>query len=107
MKCLHLTLVFPFILTCYFALAEQISIKPLNQGEMFFVSNEKIPFQDANGNVYLETLSDRSIFFTKLKPGRYCVTVDGKENIANKQRTLSGAKHILMPLIWPQPKSSM
>jgi len=67
-----------------------------------YLSDVKICIKDAGGNNLLETVADGPMFFARLKPGRYIVSVDRDGQIVDKSANIDGKQQASLSFTWPE-----
>lgn len=71
-------------------------------GSGSYLSDVKISIHDANGNSLLDTLANGPLFYAKLKPGRYILSVDHNGHTINKTTNVGQQQRTALSFIWPQ-----
>lgn len=67
-----------------------------------YLSDVKVNIHDASGNSLLDTLANGPLFYAKLKPGRYTVSVDHNGHTINKTTKVAKQQRTALSFIWPQ-----
>ncbi|WP_157200523.1 carboxypeptidase regulatory-like domain-containing protein [Methylomonas lenta] len=71
-----------------------------------YLSDIKVCIKDAGGNNLLETIADGPMFYTKLKPGRYTVSVDLDGNTIDKTVNVGNQQSVSHSFTWPKQQGN-
>lgn len=67
-----------------------------------YLSDVKVSIKDANGNNFLDTVSDGPMLFARLKAGRYLVSADNNGQVIHKTATVKGRRLTSLAFVWPR-----
>ncbi len=67
-----------------------------------YLSDVKVCIKDTAGNNLLETVADGPMFFAKLKPGRYDVSVEQNGHSIEKAINIDAKQRTSLSITWPQ-----
>jgi hypothetical protein len=77
------------------------------QGSGEYLSEVQVNITDSKGDTLLETVADGPMLLTKLKPGRYTVTVELNGQVAHRKATVFGNGRTSLSFIWPEEETGL